>query len=499
MRIISIKRILIGSSIFIIGAAMNWSWPAASLAQAEVEDVPCAMEDAPENVTCGVLRVFEDWRGQNGDKIDIFFVWQKAETPDPQAAPIFHLEGGPGAAASVNVAGKLQGYAAQARRRDIILVDQRGTGRSSPLDCVTYDLAASPEQFQLLFRTGMFEPEVLRKCRRRLAEHADLTQYTTTAIAHDINALREALGYDMMSLNGGSYGTRLALEIIRRHGAFVQSAVLLGVAPPTDFLVDRVASDVETMLAKLFAACEADAACSSQYPTFRDDFYEVLDALRAGGVESEFTNPGTGEPETVPLSYGHVATALRYALYSTQLSAQLPRQIAQAKSGEYGALAALLPNLLAALPNLVAEGMWASVKCSEEVRFSDRAAATRKAQGSVMGLIRYNDETAICEDWPAGEIPSDFHDPVSSDAPVLLIAGELDVASPPDLARKTLAGLENGHLVILANRSHWGLSGEPCPDQIVEAFLRNPADPSLETGCAARLERPPFTMPEEAG
>ncbi|GAB4531870.1 MAG: alpha/beta fold hydrolase [Parvularculaceae bacterium] len=499
MRINSIKRILIGSSACMISGAMSGLWTGASLAQAEIEDVPCAMEETPENVTCGVLRVFENWRGQNGDKIDIFFIRRKADEPDPQAAPIFHLEGGPGAAASVNAAGKLQGYAAEARRRDIILVDQRGTGRSSPLDCVTYDLTASPEQFQLLFRTGMFEPEVFRECRRRLAEHADLTQYTTTAIAHDINALREALGYGMMSLNGGSYGTRLALEIIRRHGAFVQSAVLLGVAPPTDFLVDRVASDVETMLAKLFASCEADAACSSQYPTFRDDFYEVLGALRGGGVETEFTNPGAGEPETVPLSYGHVATALRYALYSTQLSAQLPLQIAQAKAGDYSALAALQPNLLVALPNLVAEGMWASVKCSEEVQFSDRAVATRNARGSVMGLIRYNDEIAICADWPAGEIPSDFHDPVRSEVPVLLIAGELDVASPPDLARKTLAGLENGHLVILSNRSHWGLSGEPCPDQIVEAFLRNPADPSLETGCAAELERPPFAMPEDAG
>ncbi|MEE8583842.1 MAG: alpha/beta fold hydrolase, partial [Acidobacteriota bacterium] len=207
----------------------------------QIED--CQFDGVRAQVECGTLEVFENRKAAAGRKIKIYFVRARATGPDPAPDPIFELSGGPGAQATSNLAGQLRNSSESLEKRDVVIFDQRGTGRSDPLDCSHVDLKADPSAFQRLFDQDFFDPEVYRSCLQKLKPKADLTQYTTSIIADDINELRQALGYQKINLEGGSYGTRLGLEYIRRHPETVRAAVLRGVAPSSAFLVETVAKD----------------------------------------------------------------------------------------------------------------------------------------------------------------------------------------------------------------------------------------------------------------
>ena len=166
-----------------------------------------------------------------------------------------------------------------------------------------------------------------------------------------------------------------------------------------------------------------------------------------------------------------------------------------AHEGDLAPISALLPQLLPGLKNLVSEGMWASVKCSEELPFVDLERARTLAEGTFMGTLRLDQERAICEVWPRGTVPDGYHDPVVSDVPVLLLTAELDPTSPARLGDEAVRHLSRGTLVRVANRSHWGLGGNDCIEGIVMDFLEAGLGDDLDVSCAAELERPPFQLP----
>lgn len=459
----------------------------------QVED--CRFDGVDAQVECGTYEVFENRQAASGRKIRLYFVRAHAGGPDPLPDPIFELAGGPGEYATLNADRKLRNKAEYLAKRDIVIVDQRGTGRSDPLDCVAIDLESDPSGFQKLFDRDFFDPQLYGSCRKRLQEFADLTQYNTSIIADDIDELRQALGYEKINLEGGSYGTRLGLEYIRRHPQSVRSAVLRGVTHTSSFLVETVARDFQDALQALFAACRADADCSRSYPDFEAQLYQVLERVKRQPVKVRMENPGTGKPEEVTLRYPQLVTALRYALYSTRQSAALPSQVRAAAEGDYAPISGTLAQLLQALENAVAEGMWASVICSEEIPFIDLEKARRLSEGTVLRTLRLDEELAICESWPKGKIPDDFLQPVESDVPVLLVAGEYDPASPLKLAQEAARYLPNGTLVAVANRSHWGLGGNECIEGIVSRFLDAASGDGIDLSCAGEFKRPPFVLP----
>ncbi len=453
----------------------------------------CGFDGVETEVECGWFDVYEDREAASGRLISLYFVRGKASGPNPQPDPIFLLSGGPGGGATGNVSGLLNLWQERLKERDIVFVDQRGTGSSSPLDCFSYSGDDDPSAFRELVERDFFDLDLYRSCLERLRSRADLTKYTTSIVADDIDELRAALGYDQINLSGGSYGTRLGLEYIRRHGPTVRSAVLLGVAPSFAFLAETVARDLEDSVEALIQACSDDDACPRDYPNFEEQLAEVLERVAREPISLELENPSSGELETFEIRYPQLVTALRYALYSVQISASLPARVQAATDGEFGPLVENVPQLLAQLANALAEGMWASVKCSEEVRFLDLDHARALSADTILGTLRLDAEVEICSIWPKAEIPSDFHQPVTSDVPVLLIAGEVDPASPLRLAEQAAETLSNSTLVKVANRSHWGLRGEECVEGIVNAFLRSASGDGIDLHCAAELERPAFT------
>ena len=183
-------------------------------------------------------------------------------------------------------------------------------------------------------------------------------------------------------------------------------------------------------------------------------------------------------------------------LYSTHISAGLPLAVSSAKNGDYRALTQLLPQILFQLSDLVSEGMWASVRCAEEFPFIDQARARELADGTVFGAGRLDSGNAICAFWPQGKAVRNFHEPVVSDVPVLLLAGGVDVATPARMSEETARHLSNSLLVIIPNRSHWGIGGDQCVDGIVSKFIDSASVDAIDTSCVADYQRPPFVIAE---
>ncbi len=458
----------------------------------EIDNCEIGIEDFITE--CGQMMVYENRQLKSGRVIPINFIRVRAKDDTVKHDVAFALTGGPGAAATANPAGQV----AQTRfldDRDLVLVDQRGTGGSNPLDCIKYDLEQHPETFVDMFESAFFDPVRYKACKDRLSQTADLTQYTSSIIADDINDLRDALGYQTMTLLGGSYGTTLGLEIIRRHDQYVRAASFRGVLPPALNQTETLARDLQVEVEALFVACEEDTACNGAFPTFRQDFADVLASVAQTPVTVTLPHTHTKVPTDVRVQFGELITAIRYAFYSTQLSAGLPLSVSEAKAGDYRRLTQLLPTLLYQLSNSVYEGMWASVRCAEEFPFLDEAKTRKLSEGTVIGTERLESGKAICAFWPRGNAAANFHEPVISDTPVLLLAGSADASTPAWMAQEAVQHLRNGRLVIIPNRSHWGLGGG-CIEDFVSEFIKTADVSTLDEGCVSDFTRPPFALPE---
>lgn len=455
------------------------------------ETIDCGFKMTGIDLTCGFVEVPENRAKPDGRMIPVHFVRAGATGDAPLPDPIVYLGGGPGLHATPGANGVIWGNRARLEKRDLIVVDQRGTGRSNPLDCFDHGADGGAEVVRQLFNRDFFDRETFRACMQELSKKADLTQYTTTASVEDIEAIRRALGYEKINLSGGSYGTRWALEYMRRHPESVRGAVLYGVAPPSELLVERVARDFQRDLDALIAACESDDACSQAYPEFDEQLGRIFKAVRKKPVEVVVRVGGEIVPVT--MNYEQLVTAMRFTFYSVHQAAALPSQVQAAAGGDYTPFADNLTALTMQLHNMVAEGLWASVKCAEELPFIDYERAKRLSAGTALGTLRLESEREICSIWPRGAIPEDFNQPVESDVPAVLIAGEFDTATPLDLAEKTVRHLSNGLLVRVAKRSHWGLRG-PCIDGIVDRFLETGSVEGIDAGCASKFERPPFIV-----
>ncbi|MEZ5893301.1 MAG: alpha/beta hydrolase, partial [Parvularculaceae bacterium] len=230
--------------------------------------------------------------------------------------------------------------------------------------------------------------------------------------------------------------------------------------------------------------------------SFRNDFHDVLERVRNAPVEVALPHTLTKEPMTVRVRYEELAVGVRYALYSTAISAGLPLAVEQAKAGDYRALTQLLPQILYFLSDIASEGMWASVRCAEEFPFLDQERARALSEGTMLGATRLDSGNAICEFWPRGKAAPDFHDPVVADTPVLILAGGVDAATPPWMGEETARHLPNARLILIPNRSHWGLGGDACIDGLVDAFIEQASADALDDGCVAGYARPPFALPQ---
>ena len=444
----------------------------------------CRLPKVAQAVRCGTLDVPENRQHPEGRRLSIFVAVLPANTLSPQPDPLVLLAGGPGQAASTLGPFALS-LSAIRRTRDIVLIDQRGTGRSSPLACPAF----APDE-HAEFDTDPVPKALL--CAWQLAgKGVDASQYTTSAWVADVDAMREALGYRQVNLWGGSYGTRVAQEYLRRHPEHVRSVVLDGVAPPSlriSFDVWRTRDDA---LDGVIAACRASAACAKAHPDPAATLREVRQALE-GGRSVSVPDPRTGVRREMRVDFETIVAALQPLTYSPEAASLIPELLALAHDGEYAPLLAASLTVVGDLPYEFNPALFYSVTCAEDVPRVTRDERTNGvADARVRSLARR--ALAVCDQWPKGTYPPDFTAPVQSALPVLLLSGGLDPVTPPAYGDEVAKGFPNSRHVIAAGFGHI-VSPHACTPRLIAAFVDAAGFDSLSTACVdflAHSKRPP--------
>ena len=398
---------------------------------------------------------------------------------------MFTLAGGPGASSAEGAeffAGAGKDYR---RRRDVVCVDQRGTGKSNRL--------AIPRDKTANYYLGeMFPIDYVKEMRHALEQRADLTKYTTSIAMDDLDDVRAWLGYDKINLFGGSYGTQAALVYMRRHPEHVRSAILLAVAP-TDLKMPLHHSESGARaMDLLLSECERDAACHAAFPQIRDDWTYVLAQLEKQPAHVKYSSDGKTAPTTVEIQRGVFAEKIRTWMYGRDKAARIPMIVHQAAGGDFTPF--LKQAIGPSIPDFVADGMYLSVTCAEDVPFINQQEAAKLNADNPFGNYRVFQQTRACGLWPRGKIPADYRDPVSSNAPVLIFSGNLDPVTPPKYGEEVAKHLRNSRHIIIAEAGHGadGLKDPGCVDRIAIEFLGKGDAKDLDASCVEGMAPPPF-------
>jgi pimeloyl-ACP methyl ester carboxylesterase len=460
------------------------------------ETGPCAYrlgagQDDGQSVVCGFVVVAERHAVPEGRTIRLPVAIYKALSPTPAPEMTVLLAGGPGlsdqsfATLLTAYGPAYQGLAAQ---HDVVIFDQRGTGKAQPaLQCPEMGGDLLPLSALLVERS---------QCRDRLlAAGIDLAAYTTTESAADVNDIRLALGYPAMTIIGGSYGTDLGLAVVRDFGPTVRSLTLASVVPPQQpFFFDFVPG-FDRALRSLFADCAADPACNGPYPDLQLAYQSTVARLDQTPAHLAVRDSASGTITSRPINGAAYTLYLSLAFYSTDIIPWMPDMLSRGARGDFTWLQTLFPGLVGSPLDPRASGMQASVVCSKnptQTQLDTVFASTREALPEVRAGLeqRSRDWLAICDTWPSRGADPRANDPVTSDRPAVLISGQFDPITPPSNAATAKRTLANAVTVTLPGGGHIPLfPGTPpgdCGFAIMLSNIDNPGQPDFT--CAATLK-----------
>lgn len=451
----------------------------------------CRLSGVEHEAQCGVVQRPLDPSRPDGPRIDVHFAVLPALARNKLPDPVFFLAGGPGQSA-IGLAGPLSRQLARlSNRRDIVLVDQRGTGRSAPLVCdEPSPVQPLAEQMDQAIAEGL-----LRACLERLQKlpHGDLRQFHTAIASQDLDAVRAALGVERVNLVGGSYGTRAALDYQRQFPQRVRRLVIDGVAPPDMVLPHAFATDNEAALQSLLAACAAEPACNTRHPRLADQLQRLLAALPR---KVALVHPVTGQREELMLNRVMALSMLRQALYAPALASALPLAITEGAAGRFDALLGLGMSISAGRRHLqLAGGMHFAVVCAEDGPRLGDAPPAAPTFGDVFASLY----ARVCSSLPRAEVPADFYKLPQASGAALVTSGGIDPVTPPRHGERVARALgSKARHVVVPNAGH-GVIGIGCMRDVVFRFIDAADDLAalkVDTTCAEKMPRPPaFSLP----
>ncbi len=443
-----------------------------------IELAPCALPDVTRPVRCGSLRVPENPRSPQGRQLSIGVAVVPA-IERKHDDPIVVLMGGPGESAISAAGGYAKQFASLLQERDLLLVDQRGTGRSGALAC---DVAATRDPAVRL--KDLFPLDAVASCEQRLRQAADLTQYTYPRFADDLEQVRRALGYGPLNLFAGSYGTRAEQVYLRAYPrsvrtAYVGSVVPLDVATPL-----TMARTAQSTLDQLIRDCAADAACSAAFPNFGDEFRDVFAKLESGAVRA----PVAGHEGTWPLHKGRVAQWLRSMLYRPGDAATVPWAIHRAHQGDWSVIVDGI-EAKEGDPDF-SYGLLFAITCSEDIPFIREADVGPQSQGTFVGDDRVRQQLAACRFWPRATLPPRYREPVHSSVPSLFVTGDHDGDTPLWFTPRVMAGFSQAVEIVAKGQGH--TEWNACIAGLYEQLVRSGSVTGLRQSTCAPVPLPPF-------
>ena len=451
----------------------------------ETKPHPCGVQSLPKDALCATYPVWENRERKTGRKIGLNIVILPALGPEKAPDPLFVFAGGPGAPATDTVFGYVFMRTLRARR-DIVFIDQRGTGGSNPLEC---DFYGDPPDLQVVV-SDTFPLGAIRACRARLEKVADLRQYTTAASVDDVEEVRQWLGYAKINIAGGSYGSLAAQVYWRRHGANVRSALLFGVVPPDELIPLHHAVAGQRAVDILLDKCRADSECNAAFPDLRREFDSLFEWVRKG-VELE-VHDLKGRTASVRPTISGLAEGLRHYLYSSD-SSSFPAMIHRAAGGDLTPLLQTAVTAQIRIINSLAMGLNLSVTCSETVPYINDAVLAGETAHTFLGDSRVKEQRAACAAWVRGSVPKDVHGLVRSEVPALLFSGARDAVTPPEFGERVAKRLSNGRHLVFPESSHSDLNG--CGIRIATEFLERSSAQELDVACVNDQRPVKFVVP----
>ncbi len=437
---------------------------------------------------CGTFDVPENREEPTAKRIGLHVAVIPALRTSAESDALFVLSGGPGQAASDFYVAMAHTLSRIRRDRDIVVLDQRGTGRSNKQNCPL------PDDADLIEIDDPALMETLtRNCLQALT--GDPRFYTTSIAVRDLEEVRAALGYERINLYGVSYGTRVAQHYLRLYPERVRALVLDGVVPPQLALGPHIPIEAQRALDALFERCANEAACDKAFPQLRERFAKLRVQLQQSPLEVALAHPLTAAPIEVRFGVPELNAAIRLLSYSDESASILPLLIHEAQAlSRPQALAAQYEIIKRSLQEQLAYGMHFSVVCSEDApRWTGREFSSEALAATYIGAEFMTAMKAVCDRWPRGAVDENFHEPVRSDVPTLILSGENDPVTPPAYGEQILPGFSNGLHLVLAGQGHGQLAAG-CMPRIVSRFIASASVNGLGEECAEAIVAAPFMI-----
>lgn len=441
----------------------------------------CHVAGVDETLKCGTLPVPENPALPNGRKIELHIVVLPALEKEDSRVPLFDLAGGPGLAATDGATFFATAGQIHRQHRDVVLVDQRGTGQSHPLHC--------PEIESENPLSAMYPRAAVRRCRRHLERDADLSQYTTRNSALDLDAVRAALGYPTVDISALSYGTRLALTYLRMFPQYVRSAALIGTVSDDAKIPLNHGRNAQATLDDIFRDCLEDASCRKTFPDLPQRWRAVLKSVSAGPTVKYSVD---GRETTVRLTSGPFAEAFRQMLVTTSGQRRIPYLIDRMSLGDYEPF--LARSLHSGGPAF-AEGLLLSITCAEDVAWITARDRQSASSDTFLGSYRIDEQMRACSVWNVPAIPiTRAGMPVN--VPVVFFAGDRDPVTPATWAATMAKGFPNSRLVTIPKLGHFpdGLQHMECFDAMMSEFFHKGSVDAIDTTCIATMTPPAFVV-----
>lgn len=456
-------------------------------AQADLTLSDCRISAGPGypgiKARCGTFPRPLDPSDPEGETIALRVAVVPALNLNPAPDPVVPLAGGPGAGSVQFYAAWFAAFEPARSDRDILLLDQRGTGESARMDCPVDDDIIE----------GQYSSEETLRFTRACLEQLpyDPRFFTTSVAIDDLDAVRRALGYPSLNLVGTSYGTRVAQSYARRYPGSTRTIVLDGVAPPQLPLGPEIATEAQRALDEIFDRCAEDAACNEHFPEIDLDFEAVRARLEDGPVSVSLTDPVTGGPATIEFGSMELAAALRLLAYQPATIALVPLLVHEAANDNFVPIAAQFQLTMSSLNDMLALGMHNSVMCTEDIPFIDRDTIDFAAlNDSYIGSLQVEALDTMCSIWPQGPRDENFNRPLSTSLPVLLLSGTADPITPPRYAEMALVEMTNNRHIANLHQGH-GQIGAGCMPDVIAEFIATADPASLDGSCMDRA----FVMP----
>lgn len=434
---------------------------------------------------CATFSVPLNYDEPAGQTIELKVALLESQSNDPKPDPFTLIAGGPGQSATESFPSVSYAFRHIRQERDIVLLDQRGTGESNKLDC-PHD---EDEEPSLIYDKVKTEAAA-RKCRDALG--IDPRYFTTSVAVKDLEALRKAMNIEQWNVYGVSYGTRVALHYLRRYQEQVRTLILDAVVPPELTLGPDIALAAQRALLRLFDRCEADAGCHDAFPELRSGTLNLLEQLKQQPVSIEYEDIGNGTLRKSEFTDKHLAITLRLMSYSAHGNAILPSMLSEAiNNNNFAALARQADLQMNSLDESLAGGMHNAIICTEDTPFVERNMDRSALDQTYIGSELLDAMFSNCTGWLPGVLDDDFKTPVVSSVPTLVLSGSDDPVTPPEYGDRVTKHLSNSLHLVNENQGHMQAS-LGCMPKVLAEFIVQASVEDTPVSCLERIRAPSF-------